>query len=148
MARISRFRGTNFMNRQVPYGFGIRFSVNEDKSVFVDVTFDESKEGGKGILHGGAIAAVLDEAMGTAAYEAGSAGYTATMSYTYLAHIPLYQEIHIRAWVEKIDGKKIYALCEAKLPDSSVAVTGTGLFIVSESLQKLLDDYPHIPKNE
>lgn len=146
MARISRFTGTNFMNRQSPYGFGIRFYVNDDKSVFADVSFDESKEGGNGILHGGAIAAVLDEAMGTAAYEAESAGYTATMTYNYLAHIPLYQQIHIRAWVEKIDGKKIYAACEARLADSSIAVTGTSLFIASETLQKLIEAYPYSPE--
>lgn len=148
MVHISRFTGTNFMNRQSPYGFGIRFYVNEDRSVFADVTFDESKEGGKAIVHGGAIAAVLDEAMGTAAYESGKAGYTATMTYNYHAHIPLYQEVHIRAWVEKIEGKKIYAACEALLSDSKPAVTGTGLFIASESLQKVIEAYPYNPEND
>ncbi len=148
MSRISQFTGTNFMNRQSPYGFGIRFHVNDDKSVFADVIFDESKEGGKGILHGGAIAAVLDEAMGTAAYESGKAGYTATMTYNYHTHIPLYQEVHIRAWVEKIEGKKIFAACEALLGDSSPAVTGTGLFIASDSLQKVIEAYPYNPKND
>lgn len=148
MARISKFSGTKFMTRQNPYGFGIRFSVNDDQSVFATVTFDESKEGGAGILHGGAISAVLDEAMGAAAYEAGSAGYTVHMAYQFATHIPLYQEILIRAWVTKIEGKKVYINCSATLPDEIVAVTGEGLFIASQKLQTMLDQNPYTPENE
>lgn len=148
MARISRFPGTKFMHRDPPSGFGIRFLVNEDNSIFVKVVFDESKEGGKGILHGGAIAAVLDEAMGTAAFEAASAGYTATMSYSYASHIPLYEEVTIRAWVAKVEGKKIHTECEAVLADGTVAVTGNGLFIASKKLQESVISNPYTPENE
>jgi|GEM_PF-2147028 len=148
MTRLSRFPGTKFMHREPPAGFGIRFSVNDDKSVFVKVIFDESKEGGKGILHGGAIAAVLDEAMGTAAFEAASAGYTATMTYSYKSHIPLYEEVTIKAWVVNVEGKKIYAECEAVLADGTVAVIGNGLFIASEKLQASVTSNPYNPENE
>ncbi|GAB5489986.1 MAG: hypothetical protein Phog2KO_02010 [Phototrophicaceae bacterium] len=148
MANVSTFIGTNFMNRQAPYGFGIRFFVNDDKSVYANVTFDDSKEGGKDILHGGAIATVLDEAMGAAAYEAESAGYTATMTYNYHAHIPLYQDIAIKAWVERVEGKKIFTACEAKLPNETIAVRGTALFIASPDLHKYIKENPYLPENE
>ena len=148
MARISRFTGTNFMHRQPPYGFGVRFSVKDDHSVFADVAFDASKEGGKGIVHGGAVAAVLDEAMGAAAYEAGQPGYTVTMTYNYQSHIPLYETSHIRAWVAKIEGKKIFTACDVTLPDGTVAVTGNGLFIASEKLKAQIDSKPYLPENE
>lgn len=148
MTRISKFSGTNFMTRQTPYGFGIRFSVNADKSVFARVTFDESKQGGFGILHGGAISAVLDEAMGTAAYESDAAGYTVHMAYQFASHIPLYQEILIQASVTKIDGKKVYVECSATLADGTVAVSGEGLFIASATLQAMLNDNPYEPENE
>ena len=148
MPQISRFTGTNFLCKESPYGFGIRFWVDEDKSVFVKTQFDEHKEGGVGILHGGAIAAVLDEAMGTAAFEAGSPGYTVTMSYNFKSHIPLYQEVTIRAWVDKQEGKKVYTASEVVLADGTIAVTGTALFIASESLKQQLEAYPYIPKDE
>lgn len=148
MSRISRFRGTNFLCKPSPYGFGIRFFVAEDKSVYVTTQFDDHKQGGMGILHGGAIAAVLDEAMGTAAYEAGVPGYTATMTYNYKSHIPLYQDVTIRAWVERLEGKKVFAACEAVLADGTVAVTGNALFIASEKLKAQLDAHPFIPENE
>ena len=148
MSRISRFKGTNFMCRESPYGFGIRFMVNDDKSIFAKITFDEHKEGGQGILHGGAISAVLDEAMGTAAFERGKPGYTATMTYNYHSHIPLFQEVTIRAWVEKIEGKKVFAACETILTDGTIAVTGTGLFIASEKLKREVESHPYIPEDE
>ncbi|MEM9952529.1 MAG: PaaI family thioesterase [Chloroflexota bacterium] len=148
MPRLSRFTGTRFLCAEPPAGFGIRFYVADDKSVYAHTTFGDSKEGGVGILHGGAISAVLDEAMGTACYEAHSAGYTATMTYHFASHIPLHQKITIRAWVNKIDGKKMYSQCSATLADGTVAVTGEGLFIASASLQKLIVSNPYIPENE
>lgn len=132
--RFSRFPGTNFIGGALPAGFGIRYFVEEDQSILARVVFDESKQGADGILHGGAIAAVLDEAMGAAAFELDKIGYTVTMTYNYKSHIPLHQEILIRAWVEKIDGRKIFAACSAALPDGSIAVEGTGIFVFSQQL--------------
>ena len=148
MARIARFTGTRFMTSPTPAGFGIRFCVADDNSVYATVVFDESKEGGRGILHGGAIAAVLDEAMGTAAGENGTPGYTVTMTYNYKAHIPLNEEITVRAWVERVEGRKVFAECDAQLADGTVAVTGSGLFIQSETLKKQLMTHPYIPPDE
>lgn len=148
MARISNFTGTRFLSTPSPEGFGIRFSVADDKSVFVTVIFDESKEGGAGVLHGGAIAAVLDEAMGTAAFEAVKAAYTATMTCDYKAMIPLFEEVLIRARVTKSEGKKIYVESEAMLKDGTVAVIATGLFIASDKLQMIVDANPHTSENE
>ena len=146
--RFSRFTGTTFMVSPAPVGFGIRFSVADDQSVYAVVVFDESKQGGAGILHGGAIAAVLDEAMGVAAYESGHAGYTVTMTYNYKTHIPLGEEIMIRAWVDRVEGRKVFALCEARLADDQLAVDGSGIFVSSEVLQKQLQLNPFIPQDK
>jgi acyl-coenzyme A thioesterase PaaI-like protein len=141
MGQISRFPGTNFMGRKSPYGFGIVFSVEEDKTITTKVIFDEHKQGGPGILHGGAIAAVLDEAMGVATFEYGKGGFTATMTINYHQPIPLFQEVTVRAWIEKSEGKKVFAACETLLEDGSLAVSGTGLFIESEILQQRIMKY-------
>ncbi len=132
--RFTRFPGTNFIGGVLPSGFGIRFRVADDQSIYAKVVFEESKQGAQGILHGGAIAAVLDEAMGAAAFERGKLGYTVTMTYNYKTHIPLHEEILIRAWVDRIEGRKIFAACDATLPDGRVAVDGTGIFIFSQEL--------------
>lgn len=148
MPRMSRFRGTDFMTAQPPHGFGIRFMVEDDQSLSAKAVFDESKQGGKGILHGGAIAAVLDEAMGAAAYEAGQPGYTVTMTYNYKSHIPIGEQITINARVDKIEGRKVFASCEAKLSDGSIAVEGTGIFVFSDVLKAQLDAHAYDPDSE
>jgi acyl-coenzyme A thioesterase PaaI-like protein len=148
MPRIARFTGTKFMTSPTPVGFGIRFTVADDNSVFAVIHFDDSKEGGQGILHGGAIAAVLDEAMGTAAGENGTPGYTVTMTYNYKSHIPLHQEVTVRGWIERVEGRKVFAACEAKLADGTIAVTGSGIFIQSELLKKQLEAHPYIAPSD
>lgn len=151
MPRVSHFRGTSFMTEQSPYGFGIRFMVEDDQTIFAEVVFDKSKEGGNGIVHGGAIAAVLDEAMGVAAYEAGQPGYTVTMTYNYRSHILIGEKIIITAQVDKIEGRKVFASCKAALLDGTIAVDGIGLFIFSDVLKAELDAHPYVPdstKNE
>lgn len=148
MAKLSRFPGTRFLTSPPPQGFGIRFCVNEDKSVFATVVFDESKEGGRGILHGGAIAVVLDEAMGTAAAEHGTPGYTVTMTYNYKSHILLNEEIAVRAWIDRIEGRKVFAECDAKLADGTIAVTGSGIFVQSDVLKKHIMENIYIPDED
>jgi acyl-coenzyme A thioesterase PaaI-like protein len=138
--RRSNFPGTRFLSRPAPAGFGMEFYVRDDKSIYAEIIFDESKEGGSGILHGGAIAAVLDEAMGVAAYEAGHAGYTVTLTCNYKKHIPLGKRITIRARVDTIEGRRVFASCEALLPDGEIAVDATGIFIRSETLQRRIDE--------
>jgi acyl-coenzyme A thioesterase PaaI-like protein len=138
MAKATKFYSTNFTGRESPYGFGFEMSVEEDKTICGTVVFDEHKQGAPGLLHGGASAAVLDEAMGAAVFEYGKAGFTASMTINYHKPIPLFQEVTIRAWVEKSEGKKIFTACEARLEDGTVAISGTGLFIQSEMLQALL----------
>lgn len=139
MARKTRFVGTRLMRSAPPAGFGIDFLLDDDMAIVAEVVFDDSKEGDRGILHGGAIATVLDEAMGAVAYENGKPGYTVTMTYNYKSHIPLHAPVAIRAWVEKIEGKKVFTACTATLADGTLAVDGTGLFIASEKLKKHLD---------
>lgn len=148
MTLIPKFHGTNFMGRESPYGFGIDFVPEEDKSICAKVIFDEHKQGAPGILHGGAIAAVIDEAMGAAVFEYGKGGFTATMTVNYHQPIPLFKEISIRAWVEKSEGKKVYAVCEALLPDGTLAASGTGLFIESEMLQLQIYKHFSVQKDE
>ncbi|MDQ7036171.1 MAG: PaaI family thioesterase [Anaerolineae bacterium] len=98
--------------------------------------------------HGGAIAVVLDEAMGTAAAEQETPGYTVTMTYNYKSHIPLNEEITVRAWIDHTEGRKVFAECEAKLPNGMIAVTGHGIFVQSDILKKHIMENLYIPDEE
>lgn len=134
MQKSTLFPGSTYMRQQPPAGFGIQFLVLEDKSILAKFAFDDHKEGPPGHAHGGAVAAVLDEAMGTAAFENDRPGFTATMTVNYRAAVPLNTPIEIRARIDKIQGSKTFASAEMILPDGTTAADSTGLFIVSQKL--------------
>jgi len=48
--------------RENPHGIGVQWWVREDGTVYARVTFREAQQGPPGHAHGGALAAVLDEA--------------------------------------------------------------------------------------
>jgi acyl-coenzyme A thioesterase PaaI-like protein len=132
--RASRFPGSTLMRKSPPEGYGIQFQVNEDNSVSARFAFDPHKEGPPGFAHGGAVGAVLDEAMGTAAFEADRLGFTATMTINYRASVPLGVPVEVRARVDRIEGSKTFTSAEMLLSDGTIAADSSGVFIVSEKL--------------
>lgn len=79
------------------------------------VTFTATHEGAPGIVHGGWIAAVLDEALAWAQPLSGVAGFTGTITVRFRAPAPTYAPLHLTGWVDRIEGRKVYVLgtCEA-----------------------------------
>lgn len=134
MQNPSQFPGSTYIRKQPPAGFGIQFWVLEDRTILATFAFDDGKEGPPGHAHGGAVAAVLDEAMGTAAFENQRLGFTATMTVNYRASVPLNTNVEVRARIDRIQGSKSFASAEIILPDGTIAADSTGMFIVSEKL--------------
>jgi uncharacterized protein (TIGR00369 family) len=134
MQKTTQFPGSTYMRKQPPGGFGIQFLVLDDKSIVAQFAFDEHKEGPPGHAHGGAVAAVLDEAMGAAAFENDRPGFTATMTVNYRASVPLNNPVEVRARIDRIQGSKTFASAEIVLPDGKIAADSTGMFIVSQKL--------------
>ena len=52
-------------------GMGVVWYALDDKSIFAEVTLNDAQQGPPGFAHGGASAALLDEAMGAAVWLAG-----------------------------------------------------------------------------
>lgn len=138
MPRDTRFPGSRLMRTPAPGGYGMRFTVLDDNSIYVRYVFDEYKEGPPGHAHGGAVATVLDEAMGTAAFESERLGYTATMTVNYRASVPLGVEVEVRARVIRTEGSKTWVTAEITLPDGRIAADSSGLFIMSQALLERL----------
>lgn len=71
--------------------------------------FTEPNEGPPGHVHGGYIAAAFDEVLGLAQSLTGRPGMTGKLSITYRSPTPLHANIEFRGWVERVDGRKIFA---------------------------------------
>jgi acyl-coenzyme A thioesterase PaaI-like protein len=77
--------------------------------------FHAAYEGPPGNVHGGMVAAAWDEVLGMAQSLSGNAGFTGTLTIKYRSPTPLYEPLEFRAWVENVEGRKIFTrgVCHA-----------------------------------
>ncbi|MBM3730837.1 MAG: PaaI family thioesterase [Actinobacteria bacterium] len=79
-----------------------------EASVTGRVTYGLAYEGPPGCVHGGFVAAALDEVLGQTQSLTGEPGMTGELVVRYKAPTPLYVELVITGRVVKVDGRKIY----------------------------------------
>ncbi|MGE3074799.1 MAG: PaaI family thioesterase [Dehalococcoidia bacterium] len=85
----------------------LSFRVEGDK-VKGSGTFGLQYEGPPSSVHGGYVAAALDELLGMAQSLSGKSGMTGTLTIKYRKPTPLHKELDLTAWVNRIEGRKIF----------------------------------------
>lgn len=123
--------GSNFIYGAPPGGFGARLYVEPDGHVEGVIVLGPEKEGPPGHAHGGALATMIDEVMGAAAWHNGYPVLAANLNFNYRRPAPLGIELRVRGRIDSIEGRKIFTSGEVILPDGSIATEGTGLFVVA-----------------
>lgn len=95
------------------------------------VTFGPAYEGPPSLVHGGYIAACMDEMFGIAVSHSHikEPCMTGTMKVIYRAPVPLDQEITYRAWMEKEEGRKVFARCTVHDPKGNLCCEGEAIFL-------------------
>jgi uncharacterized protein (TIGR00369 family) len=129
MPNPGQIGGSVFIFGAQPGGFAATFFVDQDGNVNGKVIFDDTKQGPPGHAHGGALATLIDEAMGAAAWNHGHRVLAANLNFNYRRPVPLNVEVAVQGRVERVDGRKIHTSGAILLPDGTPAVEGTGLFI-------------------
>jgi acyl-coenzyme A thioesterase PaaI-like protein len=89
------------------------------------VTFGAAYEGPPGHCHGGLVAAMFDELLGFAQL---SAGFTGTLTVRYRKPTPLHQKLTLKAWPERVDGRKRVIKGTCHLGETLIS-EAEGLFI-------------------
>ena len=98
--------------------------------------FSSLYEGPPGCLHGGYIAGIFDEVLGAAQTYSGHAGMTGRLTVHYRSPTPLNTDLHLRARLESVSGRKI--LCKGTLHAGDVlCAEAEGLFVAIDP-KKLL----------
>jgi acyl-coenzyme A thioesterase PaaI-like protein len=100
----------------------------EARRIVGEVEFGKAFEGAPGCVHGGFVAAVLDEALGMACIFGGGPAMTAELTTRYLRHTPIETPLKIEARLEAVDGKKVRTSGHVTAA-GVVVVDSTGLFI-------------------
>ncbi|MDX2076717.1 MAG: PaaI family thioesterase [bacterium] len=141
--------GTDFITKAPPDGFGMRFHVHENGNISGKIIIGKDKQGPPGHVHGGALIALLDEAMGATAWYAGHQVVAVHLSFDLKAAVPLDVEISVQGEIQSKDGRKIWTVSRVVLPDGRVAVEGRGLFLESPQFFENMDHIsPFIPLDE
>lgn len=91
--------------------------------------FGPGTAGPPGHAHGGSMAAVLDEAMGAAAWLDGHIAVAAHLATDFRAMLPLGTDATLEAWVERRDGRKVWTRGSLSSGDGTLFAEATALFI-------------------
>jgi acyl-coenzyme A thioesterase PaaI-like protein len=115
------------------------YRAQESDHLFATVWFGPGSEGPPESVHGGAIAAVLDEAMGGVCWMNGHPVVGARIAINYLHMTPLGFGGRVESWIENIEGRKIFI--KSRLTDASgkAHAEGDALFIKlqPETIEKM-----------
>jgi len=99
-----------------------------DGVVHGSIVFGTAYEGPPGHVHGGIVAAVLDEGLGMVQSLSGSSGMTGTLNIRYRSPTPLHREIHFEGRVDRVEGRKIFTSGTLK-DGETLCAEAEGIFI-------------------
>lgn len=114
-----------------PKSFGMKWFVTEEGAITGTITLTESQQGPPDFAHGGASAALLDEAMGAAVWHKGYSVVAVNLNVNYLKPLPLNQEVEVTGRIAEVeeDGKVVKASGEILLLNGEVAVKASGIYV-------------------
>ena len=134
MARLSEL-GVDFEHwcfacgRLNPAGMHLDFDVSRDRAE-TRYTGEKRHQGYDGTLHGGVVAALLDETMGWAIFHQGIWGVTAKLSVTYRRPVPVGEELRVSGEVVRDRGRAIELHgAVSRAADGEVLAEADGLFL-------------------
>ncbi|MBI1855867.1 MAG: PaaI family thioesterase [Chloroflexi bacterium] len=117
-----------------PHSIGITMWVNDDGVMTSEFTLTNAQQGPPGYSHGGASAAILDEAMGLVVWAAGMKVAAVNLEINYHKPLPLQQHLTLEARITEKDERKVFSAGEIRLPDGTIAVSGRGIYVVAPQL--------------
>jgi uncharacterized protein (TIGR00369 family) len=122
-------------------GLQVRFYV-EDEKVKMPLCVEEHHCGYKNVVHGGVVAAALDETMGWAAARAiGRMCVTGDLTVRYLRPVPANQDLTVSAWALRAHRRLVQTEAQMEGNDGVIYARADGRFLplsVEETL--LVDD--------
>jgi uncharacterized protein (TIGR00369 family) len=93
------------------------------------VTFDERHQAGPGLVHGGLVSAVLDEATGLLATHYRFPAVTARLTVRFRRPAPIGAELRVRAAVETERGRRLEVAGTLSTPDGALLAEAAGTYL-------------------
>lgn len=113
-----------------PNGLRLSFEVDKEKQT-VKTTFVASPvfQGWDGIVHGGILSTLLDEAMATLVYELGLHAITATMEIKFKKPAPILEPLLVHGEVTEVSRRLIRARAHIAKDDGTILAVGISTFM-------------------
>lgn len=114
-----------------PAGLHMRLIAGEGVTVSGTAKISEMHQGAPGLAHGGVLATVMDELLGSCLWLLHLYSVTAHLEVDYVRPVPVGTTLVLFAEGLKVEGRKFYARGEARLAsiDGEVCVRAEGLFV-------------------
>jgi len=116
-----------------PFGLKLNFEW-DGKTAKTEFTPTKFYQGWPGILHGGIIATMLDEAMSYAVRFSGWDFLTAKIQVEFKRPVLIDERLIITSSIIRKTGRFIKAEASVYLPDGTLMAEGTGTYVVNEAL--------------
>lgn len=132
-----------------PYGLQMTFR-RENDSVVADFLPREEHQGFPGVIHGGIVAAVLDEALNRASLLSSHPAWTMTgrLEVRYRRYVPYGERLRVRAVLSGERGRMLQASGNLTFADDESAVLaeaqGTFMSLTPDMIETLMKDYPQM----
>lgn len=117
-----------------PHSIGITMYVDDHGVLSAEFVLNEAQQGPPGHAHGGASAAILDEAMGLVVWAAGHQVAAVHVEVDYRQPLPLHAALTVTARVTRKERHKIFSVGEIRLADATIAVSGRGIYVPAPKL--------------
>jgi acyl-coenzyme A thioesterase PaaI-like protein len=119
------------------------FFDKENGHFYAELHFAGLAQGPPGHVHGGAVAAVLDEVMGGTAWLNNIPVMTAQLNVSFLAPLKLDKTVYADSWLEGIDGKKVFIKSKLIGPRERIYAIAEGVFVrLSKEKLELIGGLP------
>jgi len=102
-----------------PQGLRLRFERQDTGEMAASWTPDSNWEGFRGIVHGGVVSTVLDEAMSKAVAAAGNEALTTELRIRFRRHVSSGATFLVRGWVTSRNRRLIGAEATLRAPDGT-----------------------------
>ncbi len=115
-------------------GMSMGFTYRRDGDETVaETVFGRAFEGPPERVHGGAVAAAIDESMSLILLLVGQPAYTVQLSIAFRAAAPVEQPVRFRSRLVRREGRKLFISCEGS-SDEGVFAEAEGLFVLAPPL--------------
>jgi acyl-coenzyme A thioesterase PaaI-like protein len=125
--RVNHFPDCIVSGAANPMGLGMSIWRDGDEAV-ARVRLGHAFEGAPGRAHGGVVASIFDDVMGIVLTINATPAFTARLTVSYLAPVPVGVELEFRARQTWREGRKLFIAAEATHEGSMIA-EAEGLFI-------------------